>query len=408
MSKFLVVGLNFHPEPIGIGKYTGELSAYLAGHGHEIHVITSPPYYPYWQVQPGYNGWQYLQENWQGVRVFRCPLWVPDKPSGIKRLIHLFSFAISSIPVLLAQYYWKPDLILCIAPSFINVPFSLLSARLLGAKACLHIQDFELDAAFSLGLLTGGNWIQKLAFWLESIFLCQFDMVSTISDQMLKRLYQKGVKKERAVLFPNGIDTETIKPLARPSIFRDEWGINAEQVVVLYSGNMGQKQGLDLLLLAARALQDKPDILFILCGDGSARKQLEADAQDLPNLRFYPLQPIERLNELLNLADIHVLPQRADAADLVMPSKLSGMLASGGAVIATAHVETELGRIINNVGLLAIPGDVSCMVNLITKLADNPNERELLGQKGRNWVLHEWATEQVLGKFQAQLQDMIK
>ncbi len=406
--RILIVGINFFPELTGIGKYTGELAAYLAANGNQVHVITAPPYYPYWQVQAPYHASEYRQEDWQGSQVTRCPLYVPRHPSGLTRLLHLFSFAISSFPVLLRESSWHADIVMCIAPAFFNAPFALFSAYLSGSKACLHIQDFELDAAFSLGLLSGNNWIQRAAIWMESAVLRRFDMVSTISNQMLERLLQKGVEKERAVIFPNWIDTEAIQPLSRPSQFREEWGIKDNQVVVLYAGNMGRKQGLELLLMAARSLVTKTEIIFILCGDGSERQQLEADAQDLPNLRFYPLQPIERLNELLNLADIHVLPQRADAADLVMPSKLSGMLASGGAVIATAHADTELGRIINNVGLLAIPGDVSCLVKLITELADNPKERKLLGQKGRNWVLEEWATEHVLGKFQSQLQDMIK
>ena len=143
--RVLIVGINFHPELTGIGKYTGELAAYLDGRGHQIRVITTPPYYPHWQVQPGYRGWQYRQEKWQGVWVFRCPLWVPRRLSGIKRLLHLLSFALTSFPVLLGQCSWRPNLILCIAPTFFNAPFALFTARLSGAKAWLHIQDFELD-----------------------------------------------------------------------------------------------------------------------------------------------------------------------------------------------------------------------------------------------------------------------
>ena len=111
--KILIVGLNFHPEPTGIGKYTGEMAAYLAAHGCEVHIITPPPYYPYWKIQAGYRAWRYQKETWQGIGVWRCPLWVPSHPGGLTRLIHLATFAFSSLP---AQIRWKPDVVLALRP----------------------------------------------------------------------------------------------------------------------------------------------------------------------------------------------------------------------------------------------------------------------------------------------------
>ena len=129
MSRILIVGLNFYPEVTGIGKYTGELAIYLDKNGHTVHMVTAPPYYPYWQVQLGYKAWKYKKEFWQGMEIIRCPLWVPGVPSGIKRLFHLFSFALSSFLILLGQLRWKPDLVVCIAPAFFCAPFALFIAR---------------------------------------------------------------------------------------------------------------------------------------------------------------------------------------------------------------------------------------------------------------------------------------
>ena len=109
--KILLYGINFSPELIGIGKYTGEMAAWLAARGHEVRVVTAPPYYPAWAVSPGYSGRAWRTERWQGVTVLRCPLWVPRKPSGLKRLLHLASFAASSLPVLLAQALWRPQVV---------------------------------------------------------------------------------------------------------------------------------------------------------------------------------------------------------------------------------------------------------------------------------------------------------
>jgi len=399
--RIVLLGLNFHPEPIGIGKYTGELAAYLAGQGHQVRVITSPPYYPHWQVQPGYRGGQYRQENWQGVRVFRCPLWVPHKPSGLKRLLHLLSFAFSSFPVLLGQYSWSPDLVLCIAPSLMNAPFALFTARLCGAKAWLHIQDFELDAAANLGLLPSGHLTAKFTGWVERELLRRFDRISTISSRMLARLAQKGVPPEKTFLFPNWVDTALIFPLSVPQkVLRKELNISDGKIIVLYSGNMGRKQGLEHVIETARHLQQtQAKIQFVLCGDGAVRSDLESEAEGLPNIQFLPLQPPEKLNQLLNTADIHLLPQRADAADLVMPSKLSGMLASGKAVIATANPGTEVAEIVGRLGVVTPPGNALALADAILGLAKDPERRRSLGQKGLDWVIANGSREKVLNDY---------
>ena len=116
--KILILGLNFHPELTGIGKYTGEMAAYLGAQGHEVRAITTPPYYPHWKVQPGYRWWAYgRREEWCGVEVWRCPLWVPRSPTGINRVLHLLSFAVSSLPALAASLFWRPQVVMCIAPA---------------------------------------------------------------------------------------------------------------------------------------------------------------------------------------------------------------------------------------------------------------------------------------------------
>ncbi|MDF1594220.1 MAG: glycosyltransferase [Desulfobacterales bacterium] len=87
--RILIVGINFAPELVGIGKYTAEMVDWLAGQGHDVRVVTAPPYYPKWQVWDGYSGRHYKLENNNGVRVYRCPLWVPEMVSGLKRILHL-------------------------------------------------------------------------------------------------------------------------------------------------------------------------------------------------------------------------------------------------------------------------------------------------------------------------------
>ncbi|NCU02152.1 glycosyltransferase, partial [Candidatus Macondimonas diazotrophica] len=161
-----------------------------------------------------------------------------------------------------------------------------------------------------------------------------------------------------------------------------------------------EKQGLELLVEAARALRDDPSVVFVIGGAGSARERLMAMAADLPNIRWIPLQPAERLCDLLNLADLHLLPQRADAADLVMPSKLTGMLASGRPVIATAAPETQVGRVVGDCGLLVPPGDGAALTQAIVALAADPDQRRTLGVAARAYAETHLAREAIMTRFE--------
>ena len=148
--KILIYGINYAPEQVGIGKYTGELGSWLASVGHDIHVITAPPYFPGWKVSPGYYNCYKLEKN-QGVQVLRCPLWIPPRPNGFSRLLHLASFALSSLCPLLAKLYWRPDVVITIAPAFQHLERCYRETCGSSTINWLHIQDFELDAAFELG-----------------------------------------------------------------------------------------------------------------------------------------------------------------------------------------------------------------------------------------------------------------
>ncbi len=169
-----------------------------------------------------------------------------------------------------------------------------------------------------------------------------------------------------------------------PSAYRAELGIAPDAVVAMYSGSMAGKQGLDLLPEAARELaRVMPNLVFVLCGDGAVKRTIEAQCADLHNVRLLPLQPVERLGELLGMADVHLLPQHPDVADLVMPSKLTGMLASGRPVLAIADARHRTGARRGFAGKGRAPDDLPAFVFALMELADNPALRKRLGQSAR-------------------------
>ena len=401
--KVLLHGINFAPELTGIGKYTGEMAQWLAAQGHDVRVVTAPPYYPAWAVAPGYRADRYQRQTWQGVEVIRCPLWVPRRPTGLRRLLHLGAFALTSLPALLAQWRWRPDVVWVVAPAFACAPGALALARLRGAAAWLHIQDYEVDAAFELGLLKGDR-LRRIATAGEGWLLRRFDRVSTISSRMLDRARDKGVAPSRLRALPNWVDVDAVRPLAHASSYRAELGIPPDAVVALYSGNMGAKQGLEVLAALAGRLRHRADLHFVYCGAGAVRTELMQACAGMANVRFLDLQPVERLPELLGLADIHLLPQKADAADLVMPSKLTGMLSSGRAVVAGARPDTELGQVVAQCGRLAVPQDAASFAAAVEELADDPELRRALGRRAREIAEQTLARDSVLQRFEADLQ----
>lgn len=403
--RILIHSLYYAPELIGVGKYTGEMAEWLAQQGHEVRVVTAPPFYPEWRIRSRYSAWRYTKEVGcrDGVAVvYRCPLWVPTAQSGLKRVLHLLSFTVSSLPVILLQILWKPDVVISVKPPFFCAPQALIAARFSGAKALLHIQDFEVDAAFALGLLSNKK-LRNIALRLERWLLNRFDRVSVISEGMWEHLGRKGVDASRRMLFPNWVDTHSIRPVDDSSPMREELGLGNENVVALYSGNMGEKQGLEVLLEAARQLSSEGCVHFVLCGDGATKQRLMDLSVGLTNVSWMSLQPLDRLNELLNMADIHLLPQRAAVADLVMPSKLTAMLASGRPVVATAENGSQLARVVEGCGHVVAPGDAKGVANAIKILADNRSERERLGMAARSFALQFLDKNVILKKFEQDL-----
>jgi colanic acid biosynthesis glycosyl transferase WcaI len=417
--RILVYGLNYSPELTGIGKYTGEMCSWLADRGHDVRVVTTPPYYPAWRVREDYrNGYRIERVNGNAT-IYRCPLYVPEKPTGLKRMIHLFSFMLSSLPVLVRQVSWQPEIVFTVEPTFFCAPVALLMASAAGSASWLHVQDFEVDAAFDLGLLPAKGLLHDLALALEAPITRAFSRVSSISTRMVERAQAKGVPIERTMLFPNWVDVDQIcpQPEGTPNSFRKELGLE-DKIILLYSGNMGAKQGLELLAPLAEDFgpgghDEDTRVHFLFCGDGAYRPQLEALVAPRTNVTVLPLQPFDRLNDLLNAADIHLLPQRAGAADLVMPSKLTGMLSSGRPVLATAEPDTQVGHVIGGgasqeaCGLIVAAEEPEALHAAVKSLVNDSDLRRRLGGNARRFAVEHLGREQVLERFERSLNELL-
>jgi colanic acid biosynthesis glycosyl transferase WcaI len=408
--RILIHSINYAPDLTSTGKYIGEMGEWLAQRGHEVRVVTAPPYYPAWQLGEGYSAGRYRQERVAGADVWRCPLWVPSKPTGAKRLLHLASFAASSFLVMLSQRTWRPDVVLVTEPPLFCVPQAKLAARLSGAKTWLHILDFEVDAALQLGMLRG-NRMARLLHGIEYLVMQNIDRTSTISKQMRLRIVENRVPEDRVYLFPNWADTEFVRPLLPDRGIRREFGAGPDDVLVLYAGNMGEKQGLELVLDVAALLRGRTSIKFAMVGGGAAWQKLQraAEKRKLANLRFFPVQPLERLPLMLAAGDIHLIVQRREAADLVMPSKLTNILAAGRPSIATVEPDTAVYDVLqgHDCGLTLPPESATGLVTSIAALAEDAGLRKRLGQNARRYAELYLQKDQILSAFEAELRSLV-
>jgi colanic acid biosynthesis glycosyl transferase WcaI len=407
--RLLIHGINYAPEFVGIGRYTGELGAWLQSRGHAVTVLTAPPYYPSWRVPAAYRHPAWRREWLDGVEVLRSPLYAPTRVTGKSRVLHELSFGASCLP-------WWPilwgrpwDAVLAVCPLLQSGLVPALLARRRQVPFIFHVQDLQLDAARELDIIR-----QPLLFAclerLERFLFTRAQAVTTISRAMAARVIDKGGPPERVHLLPNWADLEDIKPGNRKNALREELGFK-DEVLVLYAGNMGEKQGLEDILEAAALTRHNPDLRYVLAGEGAARKRLMERARELSLdlVRFLPLQSQERFPLLLAAADIHLVVQKHKASDLVMPSKLGNILAAGRPFIATALPDTELGRVTleSQAGLLVPPEAAGPLAQAIADLAEDRDIRRKMGIKARNFAEERLGRDKIMAAWEDLLYGLV-
>jgi colanic acid biosynthesis glycosyl transferase WcaI len=378
--RILLIGGNYSPEPTGIGKYNGEMIKWLAEQGNDCTVVTTYPYYPEWKVQSSYGKqcfWYKTEtqivKNGNPIKVIRCPHFVPKNPSGLNRMISEFSFFFSAYLVMMLLLFKKKyNQVITVAPPFEMGLLGILYKKIRGGEFIYHIQDLQIDAARDLAIIKS-KVIINIFLSIEKFILSHADIVSTISVGMIKKVRNKCQKE--VLFFPNWVDVNTFYPVANRHDLKPNYGFETTDKIILYSGAIGNKQGLEAILYCAKSLQNRKDIKFAICGSGPYKANLIhlKEKLNLKNVFFLPLQPIKTFNSFLNVADIHLVLQKSGAGDLVMPSKLSTILSVGGVAIVTASKGTSLYEVISsgNMGILVEPDNEKALLDAIINSVDS-------------------------------------
>jgi colanic acid biosynthesis glycosyl transferase WcaI len=397
--KILVYGINYFPELIGIGKYTTEMCEWLAENGDEVEVITGMPSYPNWKIEEKYIGKVWFTEIINKVKVHRCPLYVPENVTGATRIFHEISFGLSSLIFWVPRLFKRYDIILCVAPplqlGLAGMVYKLFHKTLF----IYHIQDLQLDAAKQLGLIKN-KILLRIVEKFEKLILNQAHYISTISEGMIKKVVLKGIPLKKTINFKNWIDTTSMSPRDPNPSIKNSFGIQASEKVILYSGNIGEKQGIEIIVEAAASLQHTGAV-FLIIGDGAFKNKLKdlVTAKGINNVKFFPLQPAERLCDVLNMADFHLVLQKKAAADLVMPSKLTAILSVGGVAIVSAESGTTLFDIIkeNNMGILVEPENSSALIETIEICLGRYENK--IKDNARQYALKNLDKQAIMGQF---------
>jgi colanic acid biosynthesis glycosyl transferase WcaI len=279
----------------------------------------------------------------------------------------------------------RVDAVIAMSPPLTLGLSGWLIAKWRRAPLVFNIQDVFPDAAIETGAITN-QMVIKVSRWLEKISYRSASIVTVLSDDLSDNVIAKLPVSQvsKVVVIPNFVDTEVIHPLDRMTKYRSDLGID-DRPVVMYAGNVGFSQSLNLMLDAAREF---PDVAFVVNGSGAARASLEADAKELNNVVFGDYQPIERLSEVLATADIHAVLLKRGLGKVSVPSKTYSVMAAGRAVVAAIDPGTEVTRLIGgaNCGLTVAPDDSVALIAALRMMLADLNEIRQMGERARQFV----------------------
>jgi colanic acid biosynthesis glycosyl transferase WcaI len=384
--RVIVWGINYAPELIGIAPQNVALCEFLAEQGHDVEMVTTFPYYPAWRKRREDRGPLYRTDVVNGVRVRRCWHFVPAQVSRLKRILHEGTFVATSM--LRALSLRRPDVFVVVSPPLLLGVAAWLVGKVKGAPFVFHVQDLQPDAAVGLGMLKPSAFTRAL-YGIEALAYRHAARVSGITRGMLRTFQEKGVAAEKQVYFPNAIDLKTDGPEPDRGAFRKRHGFPEGEFLAVYSGNLGVKQGLEILLETAALLRDR-GIRFLICGDGAQRETLAARAAEmrLPNFSLLPLQSDRDYAALLRDADVCFVTQRAGAGNAFFPSKLLALLAKAKPVVTVASRESDLALALaeGNFGVNVPPGRPEELAAVLDALAKDSQRLAEYGAAGRRYV----------------------
>jgi len=378
-ADVLVLSNYYFPEPTGSAPPISDLSFWLAENGVKTGVLTARPSYPQAAVFDGYRRGERDAEVLRGVAVRRLWTHVGASRGLIGRLLGEFSFIVTALWARALGTAPRARHVICVCPSIFTVVIAGLFRGRGGRVLCI-VHDIQSGLAQALGF-GGGKLALRLLRGVEVWALNRCDVVVALSEGMAGALRGMGVAAP-IIILPPQVDVSEIIPVPEPA---------AEPPVLLYSGNLGRKQGLDQLITLAASLSAQGcKARIVIRGEGSEREELERAAREagVEGIVFLDLARREDLSAVMGEAVLHLVPQRPDGASFAVPSKIFSIMAAERAFVATAQPDTPLWRFTadSGAGVCVEPYDAQALAQAVIALLADPGERRRMAASGRRYV----------------------
>jgi colanic acid biosynthesis glycosyl transferase WcaI len=400
--RILVLSINYWPDETGIAAFNAWRCEYLAAQGHQVTICTGPPYYPQWRVPEPYRGKLLQREVRNGVTILRSWMFVPERLDTKKRVLHEASFLAGSFVRALAGK--KPDIIYAVSPPLGLGLTAAALGRLWRVPFIFDVLDLQPDAAVELGMMKAGPLV-NLLYGVERRAYNKAALVATITEGMRQRIMQKGIDAAKVVLFAPRADASlyTLHERTDGSAFREKYGFQGK-LIVSHSGNMGVKQGLEVILEAAAQSGGREDIQYVFVGDGAMRPQLEEQARlrNLSNVRFLPLLENDMFAEMLAATAIALITQQKIVSNIVFPSKTVTLLSAGCPVIASVNAASEVARAVerSGAGLVVEPENAGALWSAIHQLTQSPETLARMSRLARQFAIESWDERRTLPRME--------
>ena len=383
--RLAVLCPHFAPDTAPTGEVITRIVHELAALGHELHVITALPWYREHRIEAGWEGKAVRRETTPWGSITRVsPFPGDDKRNLVRRAAGFLGF--SALAGLTSLRGGRVDAVIAMSPPLTMGLTGWGTHLVRRGPLVFNIQDVFPDAAVETGAITNTKII-AVARWLERVSYHRAAAVTVLSDDLRDNVAAKikPSRRDRVHVIPNFVDTDFIRPADRMTPLRAELGIGSEPVV-LYAGNVGFSQSLEMVVDAARQF---PQATFLINGDGAARRSLEERAAGLANVKFNGYQPKERVPEVLATGDIHLVPLKQGLGRVSVPSKTYSILAAGRPVLAAIDPGTEVPRMLaaSGGGVAVAPDDPDAFAAALADLLADLPVAAALGAAGREWVM---------------------
>ncbi len=386
--RLAVLCPHFAPDTAPTGEVISRLVEELVVLGHEVHVISALPWYREHRIEPGWQPdairqWVRRERTAWGSITRIHPFPGGDKKNLLRRAAGFVGFSVLAGAASLRG--GRVDAVIAMSPPLTLGLTGWLTHVVRRGPLVFNIQDVFPDAAVQTGAITDRRIIAA-ARLLERVSYHLAAAVTVLSEDLRANVAAKvkPSRRSRVHVIPNFVDTAFITPGDRMTQYRSELGIGDEPVV-MYAGNVGFSQSLELLIATARAM---PEVAIVINGDGAARVELQRQAADLANVYFADYQPKGRLSEVLASADLHVVPLRAGLGNVSVPSKTYSILAAGRPVLAAIDAGTEVPRMLSasGGGRVVAPDREAEFIEAVRQLLTDPVALGAMGTAGRAWV----------------------